>query len=56
MKRLILPALLTACLVAYFGYRHWLAHKPYEWSGTVEARTIEVGSRTGGRVKEVLAA
>ena len=28
----------------------------YEWSGTVEARTISVGSRAGGRVQEVLVA
>jgi HlyD family secretion protein len=27
--------------------------RPYEWSGTVEARTISVGSRVGGRVKAV---
>jgi len=31
-----------------------MARQPYEWSGTVEARTIQVGSRTGGRIKEVL--
>lgn len=35
------------------GYRAYLARKPYEWSGTVEARDITVGSRVGGRVKEV---
>ena len=28
--------------------------KPYEWSGTVEARTISVGSRAGGRIAKVL--
>jgi multidrug resistance efflux pump len=38
----------------YGGYRVYLLRKPYEWSGTVEARTISVGSRAGGRVKEVL--
>jgi HlyD family secretion protein len=38
----------------YGGYRVYLFRKPYEWSGTVEARTISVGSRAGGRVKEVL--
>ena len=38
----------------YGGYRFYLFRKPYEWSGTVEARTISVGSRAGGRVKEVL--
>jgi multidrug resistance efflux pump len=48
---LIVIALLAA---AYGGYRLYLARQPYEWSGTVEARTITVASRTGGRVKEVL--
>jgi multidrug resistance efflux pump len=41
-------------LFGYLGYRVYLSRQPYEWSGTVEARTISVGSRTGGRVKEVL--
>lgn len=39
---------------AYYGYHRWQATQPLEWSGTIEARTIAVGSRTGGRVKEVL--
>lgn len=39
---------------AYFGYRKWASTQPLEWSGTVEARTVEVGSRAGGRVKDVL--
>ena len=39
--------------VAYGGYRVRQADAPYEWSGTVEARTIEVGSRVGGRVEQV---
>lgn len=37
----------------YFGYQRWKAAQPLEWSGTIEARTIAIGSRTGGRVKEV---
>jgi multidrug resistance efflux pump len=41
-------------LLAYLGYRFYAARQPYEWSGTVEARTISVGSRTGGRIKEIL--
>ena len=41
--------------LAYGGYRLWDGTRPYEWSGTVEARTISVGSRVGGRIKEVLA-
>jgi multidrug resistance efflux pump len=38
----------------YFAFRVHEERKPYQWSGTVEARDITVGSRTGGRVKEVL--
>jgi multidrug resistance efflux pump len=54
--RRILPPFFLALAVGggYGGYRFWLARQPYEWSGTVEARTIQVGSRTGGRVKKVL--
>lgn len=50
--------LAIALLVAlvYGGYRLYLERKPYEWSGTVEARTISVGSRAGGRIKSVLVA
>ncbi|MEP7053467.1 MAG: efflux RND transporter periplasmic adaptor subunit [Pseudomonadota bacterium] len=40
--------------IAYGGYRIYQERKPYEWSGTVEARTISVGSRAGGRIKSVL--
>ena len=46
---------MLAGALAYGGYRLYAAKQPYEWSGTVEARTITVGSRTGGRVKDVLA-
>jgi multidrug resistance efflux pump len=45
---------LGALVLAYAGYRVYVARQPYEWAGTIEARTIEVGSRTGGRVKDVL--
>jgi HlyD family secretion protein len=41
-------------LVGYEGFRLYQRTRPYEWSGTVEARIISVGSRTGGRVKDVL--
>jgi multidrug resistance efflux pump len=51
-RRLLIVA--AAVGLAYGGYRIYLERKPYEWSGTVEARTISVGSRAGGRVKEVL--
>jgi len=50
----VLPILLTAGLLSYGGYRLYLERKPYEWSGTVEARTISVGSRVGGRIAKVL--
>ena len=38
----------------YLAHRWQLAHAPYEWSGTVEARTIDLGSRAGGRIKQIL--
>lgn len=41
-------------LLSYGCYRVYLERKPYEWSGTVEARTISAGSRAGGRVAQVL--
>lgn len=52
--RLILPALVLVGL-GWYGWHRWrLWHAPYEWSGTVEARTISLGSRAGGRVAKVL--
>src|SRR3954463_10862815 len=51
-RNLLLVGALLA--LSYGGYRVYLERRPYEWSGTVEARTISVGSRVGGRVKEVL--
>src|SRR5438094_723047 len=54
-SRRFLPLLIVAALAAAYGaYRLYLWRQPYEWSGTVEARTISVGSRAGGRVKQVL--
>jgi membrane fusion protein YbhG len=53
-RRFVPLAILGALLLLYVGYRVYLWRQPYEWSGTVEARTISVGSRAGGRVKEVL--
>ena len=49
-------ALATIALVAvaaYVAYRVRRANAPFEWSGTVEADTIDVASRVGGRVQEV---
>jgi multidrug resistance efflux pump len=55
-KKPVIPLVIVALLaLAYGGYRLYQWRRPYEWSGTVEARTIDVGSRVGGRVKEVLA-
>jgi HlyD family secretion protein len=45
----------TAAFVGIRAYQRHLASRPIEWSGTVEAWTMDVGSRVGGRVKEVLA-
>ena len=53
MKRLIPLLLILAGIGAYAYKRYRDAHAPYEWSGTVEAHTITVGSRAGGRVKAV---
>jgi multidrug resistance efflux pump len=53
-RRLVPVALVLAAALLYTGYRVYQWRRPYEWSGTVEARDIQVGSRVGGRVKEVL--
>src|SRR5258708_10580870 len=42
-------------IAAPLGWQAWVRSRPYEWSGTVEARTISVGSRVGGRVKGIRA-
>jgi len=54
-RRLPLVGAALVALAGYGGFRLWESTRPYEWSGTVEARTIAVGSRVGGRVKAVLA-
>jgi multidrug resistance efflux pump len=53
-RRFIPLFVIAAIATGYGGYNLYQRTRPYEWSGTVEARTITVGSRTGGRVKEVL--
>jgi multidrug resistance efflux pump len=55
LRRAIPLVVLAVAVASYAGFLRYKASLPYEWSGTVEARTIEVGSRTGGRVKEVRA-
>ena len=53
-RRVPVPVLVLAALaLAYAGYRYYLSRQPYEWSGTVEARVVYLGSRVGGRIKEV---
>ncbi len=52
-RRLAPLFVVAVAVAAYAGFRFYQSTQPYEWSGTVEARTISVGSRTGGRVKDV---
>ncbi|HVK86570.1 MAG TPA: HlyD family efflux transporter periplasmic adaptor subunit [Kofleriaceae bacterium] len=54
MKRLLPVILLVIIAGAYVAYRIYMARRPFEWAGTVEAREITVGSRTGGRVARLL--
>jgi HlyD family secretion protein len=54
-RRLPLLAVLVAVVAAILAWQAWRRAQPYEWSGTVEARTISVGSRVGGRIKAVRA-
>ncbi len=50
-----IPIVLVLGGLGWYGVHRWqLAHAPYEWSGTVEARTIDLGSRAGGRIKQIL--
>jgi membrane fusion protein YbhG len=50
-----IPLVLLLGALGYYGFHRWqLAHAPYNWSGTVESRTIDLGSRAGGRVKKIL--
>ncbi len=46
-------ALLLTGFGANQGYKAWVAHEPLEIGGTVEVRTIQVASRSGGRVVDV---
>jgi HlyD family secretion protein len=52
-RRIPLLVVVAIGLAAYGVYRTRQARAPFEWSGTVEARTIEIGSRVGGRVEQV---
>src|SRR5438874_9146792 len=53
-SRFIPLGVIAVLALGYGGYRLWQSRQPFEWSGTVEARTISVGSRAGGRVKNVI--
>lgn len=52
-QRLVVLLIVLVVLGSYAGYRIRRGHAPLEWSGTIEAHTMEVGSRVGGRVLEV---
>jgi multidrug resistance efflux pump len=54
-RRAPLLLVIVVGALALVGWQAWVRTRPYEWSGTVEARTIAVGSRVGGRIKEVRA-
>ena len=54
MKRIVPVVLLVVIGAAYIAYKRYVSRLPFEWAGTVEARAISVGSRTGGRVAKVL--
>ncbi len=54
VKRLIPVVLLAAIATIYVVYEHYLSRRPFAWAGTVEARAVTVGSRTGGRIKQIL--
>lgn len=53
-ERAKLIVLLLIGGLMYGGYRLYAFRQPYEWSGSVEVKTVSLGSRTGGRVKDVL--
>ena len=54
MKRFLPLVALAVIAVTYFVYTRYLLHRPFEWAGTVEARSVTVGSRTGGRIAQIL--
>jgi len=53
-KRMPLLVALAVGGAALLAWQAWQRSRPYEWSGTVEARDISVGSKVGGRVKAVM--
>jgi HlyD family secretion protein len=53
VKRFLPLFVLGAIAGTYYSYKHYLSKLPFAWAGTVEARAVTVGSRTGGRIKEI---
>ena len=53
-KKAKLLAIAAVLGLSYGGHTIYEYRQPYEWSGTVEAKTVALGSRTGGRVKDVV--
>ena len=56
MKKALAAVVVLSALAA-LGYWYWKRSRPapeLELAGTIEARTVEVGSLTGGRVARVL--
>jgi HlyD family secretion protein len=53
-RRLVLAGIAVAALLAViWGVSTWITHRShYEYSGTVETREIQIGSKVGGRVTE----
>jgi HlyD family secretion protein len=47
-------AMVGLAALGYQIFRLYKSSRAYEWSGTVEAKFVNVGSRRGGRVREVL--
>ncbi len=56
VKRALPLILLIAIGGTYFIYTHFLRKRAFEWAGTVEARSVTVGSRAGGRIAQILVA
>lgn len=54
-RRIIIAGIAVAAVVAaVWGVSAWMAHRSrYEYSGTVETREIQIGSKIGGRVTSV---
>jgi len=51
---MLVPLLVLTGFAVNKGYLAWGAHQPLEIGGMVEVRTIQIASRSGGRVVDVL--